>query len=283
MIPEIVGILSSVCWAAAAIAIRRTLETTTPLTAAFVSVLINAVFLWPLALVLTSFDKVEPYGVFVLVLAGLAAPTAGRLLRFVAVGKLGAAPAAPLISTFPLFSAIIAVAFLGEVINIQIGMGTGAVILGIAILSLREEKISTSKLGLITALGSAFAYGAAAALFRVGSLLVDSPILGAAIGVTVSLGIYWILAVATKKPIEHPRRWNRFNYLNGIFTGLGLVLTIIALFLERVIIIAPLLAIVPLFTILFAWIFLRKVERITVGILLASVLVVIGSILVIAA
>ena len=256
------------------------METTTPLTASFVSVLVNAVFLWPLALVLTPLDKVGSYGIFVLVLAGLAAPTAGRLLRFIAVEKLGVAPSAPLISTVPLFSTIIAVAFLGEVVNLQIGIGTVAVVMGVAVLSLGEGKIMVSKLGLITALGSAFAYGIAAVLFRVGALLVDSPIFGAAVGSTVALSVYLGLAIVSKKPIDHPRRWNRFNYLNGVFTGLGLALTISALFLERVVIIAPLLAIIPLFTILFTWIFLRKLERVTMGIVLAAVLAVVGSVLV---
>lgn len=64
-----------------------------------------------------------------LVLGILNYPVA-RLLNYSAVNMVGAAKSAPLISTAPLFSAILAIIFLGERPGVLVGIGTAAIILG---------------------------------------------------------------------------------------------------------------------------------------------------------
>ena len=283
MIGEISALIAAVCWAGSAVSIRRALQTTDALNATLASVLINAILLWPAALLLTKFDQVGWPGVAVLVAAGLLAPTFGRLLRFMAVEKLGVAPAAPLIATSPFFAAIFAVLLLGEEITLEIGLGTLFTMLGIVLLSSREEKVRLSRLGVMVSLVSAASFGLGDVIRKVGATLVGSPLLGAAVGASVAAPVYLLLGVATKRRIERPTRWTRFNVANGVFTTLALSFTFVALFSELVVIVEPLIGTTPLFTLVLIVLFLKKIEKVSAMILASSILVVSGSALIVLA
>lgn len=241
--------------------------------------MINAILVWPLALLLTPFDKVGLDGILILVFAGLLAPTLGRLLRFMSVDKLGVAPAAPFIATAPLFSSTLAVLFLGEHLSLQIGLGTLAIVVGIMILS-REERSKFTKIGVIVAVGSAFCFGTADVIRKVGATAVSSPTLGAAMGATIASIIYIVFARGMSQPINSPLKWNRFNVLNGILTGFAITFTFAALFVEKVVIVEPLIQTSPLFTLIFTKFFLGKLERVTATIYFAAVMVVVGGVLI---
>ena len=258
---------------------RRALQTSSPLTVAFSSVVVNAIFLWPIAIIFTSFDQAGLEGLLILIFAGLLAPTLGRLLRFMAVDKLGLALSAPLVETTPLFGAFLAVTILQETLTLQIGIGIVCVVLGVMLFGAREG-IRLTKMGVIISLASAAAFAGSDISRKVGITAVNSPFLGAAIGVTVAIIVYFLFSVSMNQPIASPRTWNRYNYLTGILTGAGVSFIFTALFVERVIIVQPLVASTPILTLFFTWIFLRKLERVTSNIAIAAILVVVGSIIV---
>ena len=280
MLGIIFALFSSIFWAVSSVAVKKALKTDSALNITFVSVAVNVAYLWPAAFFLTPWDRVGLDGIAVLVLAGIIAPTFGRLVRFMAVDKLGAALSAPLVNTVPLFSAMIAIVVLGEIVNLQIGVGIFAIVMGVVILSLGDEKFKLSRIGILLSLASAASFGAAHTVYKIGATLVSSPVLGAAVGATIACITYYFVAKITKQDAGSLRQASRFSYANGIVTGLALCSTFAALVLERVVIVAPLISTTPLFTLLFSWIFLKKVERITIVITIASVMVVFGAILV---
>ncbi len=276
----IFALSSSIFWAASTVAVKKALKTDSALNITFLSVAMNVVYLWPAAFFLTPWERVGLDGIAILVLAGILAPTFGRLVRFMSVEKLGAALSSPLVNTVPMFSAIVAYIFLGEIVDLQIGLGISVIMIGVTILSLGEEKLKLSHIGILLSLASAASFGGAHTVYKVGATMVSSPILGAAVGSTIACISYYSLAKITKQDIGSLRGASWFSYVNGILTGIALCSTFAALVLERVVIVAPLIATNPLFVLLFSWIFLKKVERITTVITIASVLVVFGSILV---
>lgn len=283
MFGELFAILSALFWACAVVTLRRALQTNNALTVTFVSVLSNTLYFWPAAVFLTPWDRVGYDGLLPLIAGGLLAPAFGRILWVMAVDKLGAARSAPLFETTPLFSVLFAVSFLGEAVNLQIGLGLLAIVSGVMVLSLGHGKLMLSRAGVVISLVSAAAFGGAANLYRVGAISVNSPILGAAIGVSMASILYLVLSVISKKPIDNPRKWSRFTYLNGVFTGLALSSMWTALFLQKVVIVAPLFSITPVFTLLLSWIFLRKLEKLSFIIIAAAFLVILGSVFVVTA
>lgn len=279
MIGAIFAIAAAILWALAAIALKRSLQTSSPLTTVFATVVVNAVLLWPLALLFTNFEQVRIEGIMICVAAGILAPTIGRLLRFMAVDRLGVALTAPLVETIPIFGALFAITMLGEEVTLQIGLGMLAVVAGAMVLVSREGMRFT-KIGVILSLSSALIFALADVIRKMAITAVDSPFLGAAVGVTVAIVTYFAFSLVVKQPIASPRTWTRFNYLTGILTGLALSAIFMALFIDRVVIVQSLVATAPLFTLFFTWIFLRKLEHVSSSIFVAGIFVVIGSILV---
>lgn len=76
--------------------------------------------------------------------------------------------------------------------------------------------------------------------------------------------------------VKHRKAWIVFG-LSGIFSVLGQLAMFHALNVGSVIIVSPLSAISPLFIIVIAGIFLRKVERVTLKIVLGAVLIIAGT------
>ncbi|MAH21478.1 MAG: hypothetical protein CMO12_01540 [Thaumarchaeota archaeon] len=281
LIGGILAVLAALSFALTLIALKKALQTTSSLTVTIASVAPAAIIFVPAVIFLAPPHMVSLNTIVVLIVAGLMAPTSARFFRFMAVDKMGVAPAAPIGGTSALFSAVIAAAVLGEVITVQIGIGTLAVVAGVIILSLGEGKTQLSKAGVTMALISAVTFGGASVARKIGVEAASSPLLGAAIGATVATISYAILASATNQTIDHPRSWNRFTYATAIFSSVSLIFIFSALFLERVVIVQPLLSTSPLYQLLFSWIFLKKVEHVSSSIVIAGITVVLGSILVV--
>ena len=66
-----------------------------------------------------------------------------RLLNYSSVNMVGAARSAPLISTAPLFSAVLAIIFLGERPGVLVGVGTATIILGSILIVSERIRAST--------------------------------------------------------------------------------------------------------------------------------------------
>ncbi len=279
MLGEILAITAAVSWALSSISLRRALQTSSPLTTAFASVAVNAIVLWPVAIMLTPFSRVGLEGIIPLLFAGLMAPSLARLLQFMAVDRLGVALSTPLIETMPLFGAVFAVSILHEEITIPIGIGITIVVLGVMILGSRES-VKLTRTGVVLALLSAVLFAGADIGRKIGIILVSSPFLGAAVGATVGIAAYFLFSIVTKTPIASPKKWTRFDYLTGILTGVGIASVFSALFVEKVVVVQPLQSTTPLFALFFTWVFLRRLENVTASTCLAAILIVIGSILV---
>lgn len=132
--------------------------------------------------------------------------------------------------------------------------------------------------GVLFALSAATAYATAQVITKRSVTDVTSPLVGTFIALL--WGTLGFSLLATRELVRSHRtnlaRGLRLFALGGFFSAMGVLLMFFALAQGQVVVVAPVLATNPLFTLLFAFLLLRGVERITPRIVLGALLVVAG-------
>ena len=224
------------------------------------------------------------WGLIYFIIAGLSGPCMGRFLLFIGINRVGSSIASTLYSIKPLFSAIAAVLILGEHLTTGIAAATVIMVGGLAIVSFEESgkriESSWSKKNLIFPIMAGAAFGLAHVFRKIGLNINHAPLMGVVVQNVTALSFSMIFALLKKNhqqvTVNYPKAWVVFG-LSGIFSVLGQLAMFHALNIGSVIIVSPLSAISPLFVIVFAGIFLRKVERVTWKIVLGAVLIIGGT------
>jgi len=136
-------------------------------------------------------------------------------------------------------------------------------------------------IGIAFGIGAAFAYGVGSVLVKRCINELAPPLVGAAISF---LSGTLVLLIITSRDIKAGLPLNRkavvFMLLSGLGAGLGILSSFFALSLAPVVIVSPIQSTNPLFTLLWSYLFLRRLERITLRLILGSILIVFGVILI---
>ncbi|MEX2446752.1 MAG: DMT family transporter [Dehalococcoidia bacterium] len=142
----------------------------------------------------------------------------------------------------------------------------------------RASETRTRVIGTLFAVGAAMAYGSSQVITR-GSVNDEaSPLVGTLIALfwgTLGFAVITLRPLLTQR-VANFRRGAIFFASGGVFSAFGVILLFEALARGEVVIVSPVAATNPLFTLLFAVLLLRDVERITPRIVLGAVLVVTG-------
>jgi drug/metabolite transporter (DMT)-like permease len=227
-------------------------------------------------------------------LAGLFGAGIGRRWLFTAIERIGASPATALKNTAPLFTTALAIPVLGERIGLVQWAAVISIIIGITLVSWRGGDGGTRRaidLGVITALGAALSYGIRPLILKFGLTEANLPMTAALIG-SVSALVYavvmsrpWRLGRAPEAPgvarrrlgilIERPRAFWLFIGA-GVAQALGFLALTFGLATDAVSVVYPITSTSPLFTLAFAWLFLRGAEAVTVRLALGVVAVTAG-------
>jgi drug/metabolite transporter (DMT)-like permease len=137
-------------------------------------------------------------------------------------------------------------------------------------------------IGIVLSFSAALAYGLSTVLIR--SKLVEletPPLVGSAlslVGGTILLSVFAIRDLYIKK--NEIKKASGFMLLVGILSGGGIALSYFALSVAPVTIVSPLTGIYPLFSLLWSFLFLGSLEKITMRVVLGTFVVAIGVILV---
>lgn len=132
-------------------------------------------------------------------------------------------------------------------------------------------------LGLIFGFGAAMSYGTSQVLTRHSVSNLAPPLVGAFVALAWgTLGFSLMSARSIARAGERSARGTLFFVLAGLFSACGIMLMFQALQRGEVVILSPVLATNPLFTLIFAAALLRGVERITPRIVAGALLVVAG-------
>jgi len=237
-----------------------------------------------LAMATTTLTLFISWAVLFFIAAGVVGPFVGRFLLYSGIDRVGASIAVPLYATKPLFSAIAAVLILSENLTFPIIAGIIFVIIGGTTISLEDSggqiEKKWSKKDLIFPIISAICFGVSHVFRKMGLNILPNAMVGLTVQNAAALvfcTIYFVFHQKVKYISWGDKKsWFIFG-LAGIASAIGQLCLFYALNLGQVIIISPLSAVSPLFVLLFAGLFLRKLERVTGKIIQGTVLIIVGA------
>ena len=170
---------------------KKALRYSNPATGVISSLLINIVFLWSLSICFVPLASVTVASILIFVGVGFFQPGLTRLLAYKGIDALGVAITDPIRATTPLFSAMMAIIFLGEQITLPIVVATLMIIAGIILLSWRSSsmKLANSAVYLWYPITASALAGATQVVRKFGMAAVPHPFLAAAVTASSSFAV----------------------------------------------------------------------------------------------
>ncbi len=240
------------------------LDTMDVRTGTLVNVATSAVILWLLAPLFLVPETLGSEAVFWFALAGLIVPSLSMTFHSWSVRLIGPALTAGVASTSPVFAMVLAVAVLGEVLSLRIVTGTAIVVGSIAFIALRSRGAGAQwpVWAVLIPLGAALTRGVSHNVIKIGLGSLPSPLTAAVVAASTSFLILGLVHVVSGRRLPPFNTGYLWFSLCGFLNGLGLVGLNAALSLGDVVVVAPLVATVPAFTLLMgAMLFRREVVR----------------------
>jgi drug/metabolite transporter (DMT)-like permease len=238
-----------------------------------------------MALLIVPISSITLASVLIFVGVGFFQPGLTRLLTYKGIDTLGVALTDPIRASTPLFSALLAILFLGEQVTLPIVIATFMIIAGIILLSWRASamKLAGSALYLWYPIAASALAGASQVVRKFGLAAVPHPFLAAAVTATSS----FVISLVTMRYIEktdEPWQMNRDCFwwflAAGVTISLGMTCIYYALDLGKVSVVIPISSTGPLFSLILTALFLRDVERVTLRIVISAGLIVGGVVLI---
>ena len=263
---------------------KKALRYSNPPTAVISSLLINIIFLWAVSLLFVPLSSLTSASILIFVLVGLFQPGLTRLLTYKGIDTLGVAITDPIRATTPVFSAMMAIIFLGEKITPAIVVATMMIIAGITFLSWRSGsmKLAGSAVYLWYPIAASALAGATQVVRKFGLAAVPHPFLAAAVTASSSL----VVSVLTLWYVEKSQETWKMNrqcfwwfLAAGVTISLAMVCIYYALDLGKVSVVIPISSTGPLFSLILTALFLRDVERVTLRIVLSAAMIIGGVVL----
>ena len=282
MAPELIALLAAMVYSLSFIVARRGLRYSNSATVTMVSFLVQCV-IFGTAVAVHGVPAWHWNAVWLIVAAASFQPLV-RQMTYLAMQKIGAARSGSLRATHPFWAGLIAVSLLGETLTLRLLLGNVTVIAGIAAISWQGARVRLQASGwyVLLPLTAAFLAGVAFPLRRAALVLSPEPLFFAAV-----IGVVGLLLVGAAQAVPGLAQryvWDRRALWDFVAAGaceaLGGAGILYALRGGEVVVIAPITATLPMWTLLGTVIFLRDMERVTRATILGTVLVVIGIVLV---
>ena len=200
-------------------------------------------------------------GFWIFVLNGLIHPFLSMYLALEATARTGPTVAATLSATTPLFAALTAIVFLGESINTWISLGTIATVMGVMMLSWSPKGAGTLlRITLLFATGAAIVRGLNHTIGKWG--LESMPNAFMAGFVSFSVSFFAALLVYRLRTgtfvVRIPRAGLGYFVLTGAIIAVAVFCMYSGLVTGQVVVISPIIAAYPVFTLVTALIFKQE-------------------------
>jgi drug/metabolite transporter, DME family len=281
------ALLTALTWGIGHIPSKRGLAAGgTPLQSSVIIVGVQVLILWILFLVLHKegefFPNVSLWTASIFALGGLFGASLGSLLLLSATDHVGASVSSAASNTRPLFAAAIAVIWLGESVRPLLFLGIVLVVAGVVVLVFSKggDIRGWQAWKLWIPLSAAAAFAAGNVIRRFGLASTPTPILEALVidqtAGFIALGVYAFFRKG-RDVLSAPPKSYLFYSLTGVLGAIGYLALFEALDKGSVAVIDPLVATQPLFTTFGAYFLLGDLERITVGLVMGTILIVVGA------
>jgi DME family drug/metabolite transporter len=255
-----------------------------------VSVVVSCVgmaVLWPLAVLLTNFASINLEGILLFAVGGVLTPGVVRLFYYGGLTKLGTSVNSSVFSIYPLYSSILAVLLLNEILSMGNWAGILCIILGVIFVEISSREINkgvaSARRNLVFPIIGGLTLGVSNIIRKYALDIYNAPVIGVAVAYTFSLLpflLLFMLSASTRKELSLKRDFRLF-WMAGIGQAISWILSFYALSYETVGVVTPLLSIEPLFVVFFAYLYLKEVERISPKLVASIALTVLGVVLVI--
>lgn len=263
---------------------KKALRYSNPATGVISSLLINIIFLWTLSILFVPLESLTSAAIWIFVGVGFFQPGLTRLLAYKGIDALGVAITDPIRATTPLFSAMMAILFLGEQVTVGIVVATLMIIAGITLLSWRSGsmRLTGSAVYLWYPIAASALAGATQVVRKFGMAAVPHPFLAAAVTASSS----FVISLVTLWYVEKSQETWKMNrqcfwwfLAAGVTISIGMVCIYYALDLGKVSVVIPISSTGPFFSLILTAMFLRDVERVTFRIVLSAAMIVVGVVL----
>ena len=268
--------------ACADMGMRSGLQHTNPFVGSTISRCVSVLSL--LALILLSDVQFPPLGEHYLWLAvaGVFAPGLFSICFMFGIAKIGVARAAPIKGSSPLFASFLAIFILGERPEWYHFGGVLFIVMGIALLSSGRTEGRWRRIDALWPIAAAGFAALGAVLWRKALPSFPDTLAGAFVGLAAAftlVALYTLVFLRDQIPEGAKKAWKPF-VLVGFIGAIGQFFFASALQRGEVYRMLSLIQTSPLITVLFALLFLRRVESITWRVPAGALLTVSGAILV---
>ena len=275
-------VISAISYGTTSVLVRIGIEGRDSSAAAFLTVVVSSLVIFPLVLISGGFGVYigwVPF--FYFVLTGILNNILGRTFSFVSIKGVGASRVTPFFATLPLFSTFFAVLFIGERPTVLQVSGIFLVAIGIYLITAKES-LRGKKIYYLMAVIAPLCWGLASLTTKAGLREAPYPVLANFIGLVTGALFYFVLLIITGR-INAFKTFSGKSYKFLVTAGVVMAVAQLSLFLGLnvlpVVIVMPIVSIFPLVTLVAARIFLKKVEAVTLKLVLGTVLIVAGVIM----
>ena len=224
-------------------------------------------------------------GLFWIIIFGLVQFVVGRTSAYTSLSIIGASRVALFISTQVPFAAFFAIAFTGETLGPLVAVGTLGVMIGLLLASGDSFTQGWSAdrrnlIGYSAGLMAGAATGASTVLAKQAVSVYDSPLAITTIGMLAAtlIVVPAVGIIAARNPAVREFEWKFMGFvaLSGLSTTVSIVTQIFAVQRADVVIVAPILATFPLWTLLLSHLFISRLEQITLRLTIGTFITVAG-------
>lgn len=287
MIGIVLALLSAMVYSFSVVLVGKKLNESNFVSAAVVLTVTGNLILWPLALLFTDFSSINFEGVLFYVIAGILAPGIARLSYYKGVEVVGVSVNSSIFATNPMFSSLLAVLLLSEVLAPGNWIGIICIIVGVVYIERSLGRRGSApkripKKGLVFPLLAGLAIAFSVTARKYGLNIYNEPLFGVAIGYASSLLLLLLLSIFSPNKVGSKFSGRDFQlfWKGGVGLSLAWVLSFYALSQERLSVVAPLMQTEPLFVLFFVYIYLRELEKISLKLVISTLLIVMGVMLV---
>jgi uncharacterized membrane protein len=282
MYGEIYAIATALIRGFAVVPIRKGLKHSTPTTSALVYLAINTTILWSIVILQYPLDSLISEGTIYFILAGVTAPGIASRFRDTGISRIGVTLTSPIVGTTTFISMTLAVFVLGEKLTPILLLGAVLIFVGVTLLTKDGNRADWRTRDLFYPVAAATLFALSTNMRKIGLMLIESPVVGAAITSLVSLVTLLVFIFFSK--VSGSNAWAvdlnsqalKYFGFSGFISSIAFLLYFMALNSSYVVKIQPIAGSNPLFALIFSSIFLKDMERIDNRIILATLLIVSG-------
>ncbi|MEM3404248.1 MAG: DMT family transporter [Nitrososphaeria archaeon] len=273
MVLEALALVTSFANALGSVFIAKGMKESSPIVAAFYSVLTQATILT--GVLATKSPSLNFTAVFLFALGGFLSLGVGRLLYFVAMKGIGVARSSAVIGSSPVFTVLLSIPILSDQPTINIVLGAVTVTSGIVLIS--GAKSFKCEKALVIALVSTLSYALSNVVSKAGLRVESDPFLSAQVGSLSGLLFFLFYIILTNRKGEVKIAMKNLFYFitTGVVMSVGWLTMMEALRLGSVSVVTTIVYSYPLFTLLLTHLLLKE-ERFGYGEVLGCIFIVIG-------